>query len=829
MEKYLMIFDPKGSKEASIDDAGNPVYQIWKIHDKWNREDGLSSLYEVQFWEEIKGKNDIYHIDEYEMKYKYGAMVDRWEKWFGTNWREEYGKFGHICGAERQRLLVSTPKRRFDDTPSKSRSIEKKSRSGKSSISSGNDLNVSNSSLTGGTHPRSGTRFDSMPLSFSPASRIGNSPISDGNDSSVSSPPLANVSRPVQGKTYTLLPPPLLAASSKSSRRSHESQQSNVGFSSGFHIPSRSARQIASGSPYPVEQSGRRSGSETGHPESPSTSRQSATRIAASYTSSHGQSAMSSISYPSHLASFSVTDQSAERLEATFSPAESRPPISETQLSTSFYPMGNDTEDQSAEEQVVGFEYDLDGSEYDDEYKEILNKFDRVTFQATIDSIHKKSGEELEAMTEQAIAKLRQEENSPMADANDGEHVENPGMILDAYSNRLVEAHSIGLKELVDAALDLKGLPCDKWVNKRREDGNLDVMKLELLFMSSCIHPDVLKHLVRGDLPKAYSDPSITSMRVHMISMMEGNKREKRIFIYIHYLVNAIGVSPSPSQLENVLKTADIYIRGFGKPNDQASYRISKKIDEMIGNHKAEPDGKRRYIKGDTQYKVINEWISLVRGRIEFDKLNNRWNEPLTRPISEVGFASSLQRLDQHRKHVSSNYIMNLIEAIFALEGGVYRNRQYIVFNCIEPCHGTFGEILCSRYAQAYSTHGGGFSHFVAGVSVANSYKHEEQNWSLAKEDLLKTNWFKPIIKEETMKLREEISMISRLYTSAQDQDEELEEMIETMESLDCLKEELSVSDERLEEMADEYTNLMDPMLEFLALVESGDLDDWVV
>jgi len=814
MEKYLMIFDPKGSKEASIDDAGNPVYQIWKIHDKWNREDGLSSLYEVQFWEEIKGKNDIYHIDEYEMKYKYGAIVDRWEKWFGTNWRDEYGKFGHICDTSSQRLLVSTPKRRFDDTPSKSRSIEKQSRSGKSSVSSGNDIDAS-------THPRSGDRYTSMPTLFSPASRTGNSPIPDGNDSNVSSRPQANFSRPVQGKAYTLPPPPLFPTSSNS-LRSPETQQSNVGFSGGFTIPSRSARQIALGSPYPVEQSARRSDSETGHPESPSTSRQSATKIVASYTSSHGQSAMSSISYPSHLASFSVTDQSAEHLEVTLSPSEPRP-------SSSSDLMDNDKENQFAEELVRESGYDLYGSEFDDEYKEILKKFDRVAFQATIDSIFQKSGEELEAITEQAVAELIPGENIPMFDINAVEYSRNPGVVLDTYSKRLVEAHSKGLKELVEVALDLKGLPCDKWVNKRRGDGNIDVMKLELLFMSACIHPDVLKHLVRGDLPKAYSDPLMTSMRDHMISMMEGNKREKRIFIYIHYLVNAIGVSPSPSQLENVLKTADIYIRGFCKPNDQASYRISKKIDEMIGNHKAEPDGKRRYIKGDTQYKVINEWISLVRGRIEFDKLNNRWDEPLTRPISEVGFASSLQRLDQHRKHVSSNYIMNLIEAIFALEGGVYRNRQYIVFNCIEPCHGTFGEILCSRYAQAYSTHGGGFSHFVAGVSVANSYKHEEQNWSLAKEDLLKTNWFKPIIKEETMKLREEISMISRLYTSAQDQDEELEEMIETMESLDCLKEELSVSDERLEEMADEYTNLMDPMLEFLALVESGDLDDWVV
>ncbi|TGO54015.1 hypothetical protein BCON_0114g00260 [Botryotinia convoluta] len=409
-----------------------------------------------------------------------------------------------------------------------------------------------------------------------------------------------------------------------------------------------------------------------------------------------------------------------------------------------------------------------------------------------------------------------------MTDVNGGEYGGNPGMILDAYSRRLIEAHSKGLRELVEAALDLKGLPCDKWVNKRRDDGNLEVMKLELLFMSACIHPDVLKHLVQGDLPKAYSDPLMTSM-------MEGHKREKRIFIYIHYLVNTIGVSPSPSQLEHVLDIADIYIRGFGKPNDQASYRTSKKIDELIGNHKAEPDGKRRYIRGDTQYKVINKWISLVRGRIEFDKLKNRWDEPLTRPISEVGFASSLQRLDQHRKHVRSNYIMNLIEAIFATEGGIYKNHQYILFDCIEPCHGTFGEILCSRYAQAYSTHGGGFSHFVAGVSVANSYKYEEQNWSLAKENLLKSDWFKPSIRKEMMKLREETRMHRRIYTSAEEQDEQLEEMSGIMNELEVLKESLVVSKEKFKETTDEYMSMMDPMLGLLDLVESGDSDDEIV
>ncbi|KAF7865604.1 uncharacterized protein EAF02_010027 [Botrytis sinoallii] len=456
----------------------------------------------------------------------------------------------------------------------------------------------------------------------------------------------------------------------------------------------------------------------------------------------------------------------------------------------------------------------------------MVDKFDEKAFKNIINSILEKTGDELAAIEKEAIDELGPDGNIQMVDVDGGEYAENPGMILDAYSDRLIEAHSKGLRELVDAALDLEGLPCDKWVNKRREDGNLEVMKLELLFMSACIHPDVLKHLVQGDLPKAYSDPLMISMRVHMASMMEGHKKEKRIFIYIHYLVNEIGVSPSPSKLEHVLNIADIYIRGFGNPNDQASYRISKKIDEIIGTHKAEPDGKRRYIKGNTQYKVINEWISLVRKRIEFDKFKNRWDEPLSRPISEVGFASSLQRLDQHRKHVSSNYIMNLIEAIFATEGGIYKNHQYVIFNCIEPCHGTFGEILCSRYAQAYSSHGGGFSHFVASVSVANSYKHEEQYWTLVKEDLIKSNWFTPNIRKEMKKLREGTRIHQRIQTSAEKQDEQLEEMTDTKKQLQDLKESLADSKEKFKKTTDEYLSTMDSMLVLLDLVESGDLDD---
>ncbi|TGO34349.1 hypothetical protein BHYA_0201g00130 [Botrytis hyacinthi] len=347
-----MIFDPKGPKQASIDNFGNPVFQIWKIHDKWNREDG-SFLYEVQFWEDFRGKNEIYHIDEEEMKNQFGEMVEKWEAWYGMNWKQEYGELGYIWDSKDERS-VSTPKRRFDDTPSKSRSIEKRSKSGKSSISGGN--NTVNSEITGDTHPRSGN-----------------------------SPPLANVSRPNQGDAYTLMPPPLLPESSKSSRRVAATQQGNVGLPAAFSVPSRLTKRLVSGSSGPVQQPAGDSASKADHLESPSTSRQSARRIPSSYLSSLAQSANTPVSSSNQSGLSPVIDQSAEHSE--------------------------------------------------------------VAFEDIVNSILEKTGDKLEAMTNEAIAELGPGGNIPMVDINGGEYAENTGMILDAYSERLIKAHSKGLRE----------------------------------------------------------------------------------------------------------------------------------------------------------------------------------------------------------------------------------------------------------------------------------------------------------------------------------------------------------------------------------------------
>ena len=99
-------------------------------------------------------------------------------------------------------------------------------------------------------------------------------------------------------------------------------------------------------------------------------------------------------------------------------------------------------------------------------------------------------------------------------------------------------------------------------------------------------------------------------------------------------------------------------------------------------------------------------------------------NVPLQRPLSEVGWARNLQeRLDQHTKHQSSNYLMNMTESICRVKYKDYGIRQYGIFRIFETEHAMLGEILCSRIAQAYTSHGGGFSHHSAGISTPGAYK----------------------------------------------------------------------------------------------------------
>ncbi|KAL9116917.1 MAG: hypothetical protein Q9187_006555, partial [Circinaria calcarea] len=95
------------------------------------------------------------------------------------------------------------------------------------------------------------------------------------------------------------------------------------------------------------------------------------------------------------------------------------------------------------------------------------------------------------------------------------------------------------------------------------------------------------------------------------------------------------------------------------------------------------------------------------------------WTQPLANPLVEIGYAKHpVARLAQHKKHSSSNYIMNLVEAACRVRYGLsYGMQQFIIYRIFAARQAAPAEILFTRLAQGYIEDGGGFSHALAGRS----------------------------------------------------------------------------------------------------------------
>jgi hypothetical protein len=78
---------------------------------------------------------------------------------------------------------------------------------------------------------------------------------------------------------------------------------------------------------------------------------------------------------------------------------------------------------------------------------------------------------------------------------------------------------------------------------------------------------------------------------------------------------------------------------------------------------------------------------------------------------------------------------MNLAEAVAAVlfqRGKLtkrYSMKQFIIFICQEPSHGSLSEIVLTRLAEGYMGNGGGFSHYPAGRSNDSALKTDAIEW----------------------------------------------------------------------------------------------------
>jgi hypothetical protein len=295
--------------------------------------------------------------------------------------------------------------------------------------------------------------------------------------------------------------------------------------------------------------------------------------------------------------------------------------------------------------------------------------------------------------------------------------------IFQQISSKLSKASDRSVYELLEAAMNITGLPCDRWVKRRKSGGISPATYREFLTelwqMLVSFDPIILTHLANGDLPKARKN--ISELREKLSRMANVAPHEYCPSIYGQYLVNKDGESPTVAEIEEILRKIELYILGFGNKDEQKSGEFAANVEVHFMFLKASAqkaaEGARMYIPVDkaARIEVIKAWIAHVRTRIENLPPDHR----LERPLCEIGYAAKpIERLLQHKKHTDSNYIMNLTEAVCKeMWGDKYRIEQFVLFHLWKNTHAMSAEILVSRIAMAYITYGGGFCQYPAGES----------------------------------------------------------------------------------------------------------------
>ncbi|KAF7884702.1 uncharacterized protein EAF02_005038 [Botrytis sinoallii] len=368
--------------------------------------------------------------------------------------------------------------------------------------------------------------------------------------------------------------------------------------------------------------------------------------------------------------------------------------------------------------------------------------------------------------------------------------ISSPGKLFHEYSDKLIHAHSEGLAKLIEVTLNLKGLPCDRWVSKRTDtNGSAYIHFLNaLMIMLAGIDKRILKHLVEGNLPSVERNPDnyeFSSKLKNMRAVLTGEtKLTHRPYIYIQYLVDKKGISPTPKDIGEILDHVELYLEGFNIKENQASNDCALEIDTAFHTTKhgynTVQAGYRRYASSErnprslTWKKTILQWVETTRDRLRYSEKD----EPLSRPLVEVGYATALSRLDEHKNHTGSNYIMNLIEAICkAYFREKWSIKQYVLFKIAHHTHAMFGEILCTRMAQAYTTHGGGFCHHAAGISLGAVHKMDDLYWRRVQRDLLnERHGFWDNMREASLQLRETTRACNQAIQEREDSEKAVKE-----------------------------------------------------
>lgn len=257
-------------------------------------------------------------------------------------------------------------------------------------------------------------------------------------------------------------------------------------------------------------------------------------------------------------------------------------------------------------------------------------------------------------------------------------------------------------------------------------------------------HTLLMKSLVYGNLAEdKLTNPSLLTELKRMENLVSSRGYPG---IYHQQLTNDRGESPTPAELLQAINLAEQYAQLKGKSMTPAQVRkIDMWVDTTHSTNimpgipfwKQNSNG-RRYL---TQPKDTSRWVTGRATNLETfcDALRERIGDldirlhsvPLEGPLCEIGWSINLEkRMASHAKHVQSNFIMNLFEAICGiLFPGRFRIRQNIIYLCWQPTQPGPAEVFFTRVCQGYIDTGTGFSHANAGNNNESGTSLPQDHW----------------------------------------------------------------------------------------------------
>jgi hypothetical protein len=228
--------------------------------------------------------------------------------------------------------------------------------------------------------------------------------------------------------------------------------------------------------------------------------------------------------------------------------------------------------------------------------------------------------------------------------------------------------------------------------------------------------------LIAGDLPRRRR--TNTSLRKTLTIF---DTHDEYPGIYANWFVDKDGYPPTVMHMNKLIEGVKRYTKDHSfaaavdrqfvtRTNNQWAGRDGTGLDKTLRRYLGGTyPGNDRYERKERRLEAFAEkWKNILNGM--------KPNEHIPRAIIEVGWGSDCRaRKEAHKKHYSSNYLMNLFDATSRCLGLGYSIENHVIYNVWESAQAGPAEAAFTEISMGIVEDGFGFSYWPPGQNVAGS------------------------------------------------------------------------------------------------------------